>query len=273
MVHYRGRLEIEDCILRCHAKGLRHLVSPLVSQATSRTTSQAPLVLSQHPLMLRYCTTDDGARELKKGGAKVVQTARCIDEAQRKFSYSRAPLSSQIPTLAFPGPGQLVVVGCGIQGGCTAVRLCGTGTLKSVRVIYEAHKALFWFEVDSIDSSEEDRIQGRKQGKEDKIAQHAQHEEGISSLLQGNKRKVKRDAASGSYQEVTSIGYVVPSLKRAADLNEVPSSIIEASNGAAPTGGMAAEDQGPSWIRQGAPGFDPGALQAQIAATLMNQHQ
>ncbi|KAL4517058.1 hypothetical protein Ndes2526A_g00644 [Nannochloris sp. 'desiccata'] len=36
-----------------------------------------------------------------------------------------------------------------MQGGSTAVQVKGTGAVESVRVIYEAHKALFWFDVDS----------------------------------------------------------------------------------------------------------------------------
>jgi hypothetical protein len=52
-------------------------------------------------------------------------------------------------TSAPVGPGRLSVLESRLLGGCTAVRCEGTGQVRSVRVIYEAHATLFYLEVDS----------------------------------------------------------------------------------------------------------------------------
>jgi hypothetical protein len=90
-------------------------------------------------------TNNSNADELKKieqeeKGEKVV-AAENLNLSSR---VSSAPLHHHSL-----GPGVVSVIGCCMQGGSTAVKVQGTGAVRSVRVIYESHKALFWFEVDS----------------------------------------------------------------------------------------------------------------------------
>ena len=152
IAHYKGRLLIEECSLRCDARGLQHLAAPLVSFACTGA---------------RRTSTNDNNEELKGGlevGRAVNQDLESIKEDQEKEEEAAVKISDVPPLLPCSilssrscadhdiipiGPGVVSVAGCCMQGGSTAVQLNGTGAVQSVRVIYESHKALFWFDVDS----------------------------------------------------------------------------------------------------------------------------
>ncbi|KAH7624455.1 hypothetical protein Ndes2526B_g00655 [Nannochloris sp. 'desiccata'] len=195
IAHYKGRLAIEECSLRCDARGLEHLAAPLVSFAcNSRNISVNNSVVSTLPtdgvgVEVEVEVNAEVGRaeksdifnneEDRKGGggeheavvdifnAKPVPSLPGTkeehineEEEEEENHPNRLPLSLRNAEASFSsrscgsapppiGPGVVSVIGCTMQGGSTAVQVKGTGAVESVRVIYEAHKALFWFDVDS----------------------------------------------------------------------------------------------------------------------------
>lgn len=122
-----GRLKLEHCELSCAARGLPHLAAPLVCMAAPRRGASA-------------CGAACG------GGAAPLQ----------------APLATSTPLGR--NRGVTVVAGCTLEGGGSAVR-CGVGvTLQDVRVAYETHRAMFWFEVAAHPVEGEDGGAGEARG-------------------------------------------------------------------------------------------------------------
>ncbi len=115
VVHRRGRLHIERCQLLCEPQGLPHLVAPLVTVASSLPPSRAS---SPAP-----------------GATPNISAA--------------APSLPLRGAAGAVGAGRLTVAECRFLGGSAAVQCCGTGGLDAVRVVYEAHAAFFFLEVDS----------------------------------------------------------------------------------------------------------------------------
>ena len=125
VAHLRGRLVIEGCVLRCEARGLRHLAAPLVALASDGGLPTQPSI----------CV------EVVPGGVE--------KEEEEEEEGGRAAVCVAASAVPSTGPGVLSVVECSMEGGATAVSLGGTGALQAVRVIYELRKSLFWFDVDS----------------------------------------------------------------------------------------------------------------------------
>eukprot|EP00884_Botryococcus_braunii_P021622 jgi/Botrbrau1/8143/Bobra.0308s0033.1 len=122
VVHHRGRLVLEDCMLECKPEGLDHLFAPLVTLAYSRSP-KPPF------------------------GSSARQPAVA---AQRPFATRLVPAAAPRRS-ADAESGTLLVSSSKIKGGrgSVAVHTLGTGSLRNVRVITRSADTLYWFEVDS----------------------------------------------------------------------------------------------------------------------------
>ena len=328
IAHYSGRVEIEDCTLRCHAKGLRHLASPLVSLATSvipepqqrikaETSSLEPSCVNEEDKFrienpnvdqekISTCSATSPpslggtapnkfpSRHLHRSGGTVLE-ATLRSESRGEYSHFKqgpnrghqhrnnnnnnddkflkdSPANYHKPLM---GPGQLLVSGCAIQGGCTAVRICGTGSLRSVRAIYESHKTLFWFGLDSsikkepnlpLDQQEKQpcgekpsssgNVDGRKKLTSSKRL--------TSSWLQGNFQGFEQNMQS-LHDDSAFLPAVQSNTSTNSNLNFRTTPRITSITCKEENQGWV-ESEGPSWMtRQGAERFDPGALQNYIS--------
>ena len=200
LVHRKGALTVEACLLRTDAQGLGHLISPLVTRARGPGSpveepqrlghgvtlgSGEQKVLREHAAAAAAAAVEGeedavGGMGGSAGGVqgrpecamdlnKKKQSAAAAAEAKQGLGSKRwgskangagaAGLGSKgagsvlaaakVAVSAAVGPGRLSVLESRLLGGCTAVRCEGTGQVRSVRVIYEAHATLFYLEVDS----------------------------------------------------------------------------------------------------------------------------
>ncbi len=118
VVHRRGHLHVEGCVLACDAAGLDHLCSPLVTLAISPPSqSSAGGALGSGPVAA--------------AGAQV--------------AVSRVGLAAEGGPSAAAGRGKLLVVSSRLEGGTRAVRTEGSGALQGVRVVQLAHGATLYF--------------------------------------------------------------------------------------------------------------------------------
>ncbi|KAK9842635.1 hypothetical protein WJX84_009641 [Apatococcus fuscideae] len=124
ILHQKGRLTVESCILTCKAGGLAHLFHPLVTTAVGSgpTLGSSPLSRTGMP-----------EHSVQTGS---IALPRCLEGGQ---------------AVASRGVGRLSVVETKIRGaqGASAVRCCGSGSLRAVRTIHLSRDTLFWFQVDS----------------------------------------------------------------------------------------------------------------------------
>lgn len=171
VLHCDGALEIDGCSLLCDAEGLPHLVSPIMTCAGGEDS-------------YRYSQVDhDGSTKMQQrvgfedAGPQTQSTcddnSAEVDEKERHLASTAAHYSNTASTssLSTGSPDSfdveqdrwrprnfcrntrsesvaLNVSGTSLQGGCTSVKLLSAeGRLRNVRVIYEAHKTLFYFEV------------------------------------------------------------------------------------------------------------------------------
>jgi hypothetical protein len=193
IAHYKGRLTLEECFLKCDARGLQHLAAPLVSFASScrnnisSTNTRLSTLLNEKANVQGEAEgevikvkkeiiknedgddddDDDDDVEEEEADAEIVNNAKPLPplsstKREKKYHTSlHLSLLNAHPSFhpilphgsaassSVIGAGVVSVVGCTMQGGSTAVQVKGTGAVESVRVIYEAHKSLFWFDVDS----------------------------------------------------------------------------------------------------------------------------
>ncbi len=151
VAHHAGRLQLEDCEVLCCARGLPHLAAPLVCMSAP---ASGPVDVNRAAAAAEVVESAG----LNSGGPSVG-----LNECSEGLKSPEMVL----PTLSQQnryrqGPGAVAVAGCALEGGGSAVRLCGGATLRAVRVVYEAHKALFWFEVDAGESSRLDEGQAER---------------------------------------------------------------------------------------------------------------
>ena len=269
VVHYKGRLAIEDCALRCDARGLDHLAAPLISSACSKSENngisaveknttteyshyqdtaivgsgdssiQSPMpsvkAATAPPVVLlpeeESDTEGEDDEKAVAGNLEKLGKEKMHKENEREEQQLLPNLSSSLycndSCCTAPGPGVVSVIGCSMEGGSTAVKVTGTGAVQSVRVIYESHKALFYFDVDSKNNNPGETTHQEEQKR--------RGEDEKKLLLSGNNNKNISIESDG-------VGDVCCMSKAAM----------------------------PSWVENKVGvGFDPGALQAQIAAAVV----
>uniref|UniRef100_A0A383WQ36 F-box domain-containing protein n=1 Tax=Tetradesmus obliquus TaxID=3088 RepID=A0A383WQ36_TETOB len=174
LVHQRGLLTVERCRLAVDAKGLQHLVAPVLTLAASCAASGAD---SSARTAAAAAVAWDAARKVAAAavdGAASVAAARrlavCGDQPSLPAAATAGAAAGEARLVGGSrssrsmlgacgirrpgssiGSGRLLVVECRLEGGSAAVRCGGTGRLREVRVIYESRAAFFWLEVDSAD--------------------------------------------------------------------------------------------------------------------------
>lgn len=278
--HLQGRLVVENCVLRCDARGLRHLAAPVTTLAASpapvleeipdrRSDSGSGNAVLDGPLavageQLEWGTGSGGAPCAEPSGADSCHENDC-SQARDGHTTEIEPVTkvdvqgvnavwpcgfhvaTNLPFSApLVGAGVLSIIESSMEGGSSAVRLRGTGQLAAVRVIYEARKALFWLEVDSAHPGWAQPAQPAQQGV-DRQAPCRQ-----PSALTAD-RRYGEDAgccASGACGDVAEVGVGVMMAVGNAEV------------------AAAAAPPQPSWLARAPPGFDPAALQARVAAVM-----
>jgi hypothetical protein len=153
VIHVRGSLTLQHCLLVSEPRGLPHLVSPLLTLAVSVAGSQGqassggssgPAAASEGDAAAAGgdAAAAGGGDEGSAAGDQETNTAAATSTSSRPLLGSRMPLV---------GSGRLQVVECQLMGGATAVRCAGTGRPANVRAIYESHSAApyLWLDVDS----------------------------------------------------------------------------------------------------------------------------
>jgi hypothetical protein len=145
IIHTRGSLTLQRCLLSAEPCGLPHLVSPLLTLAMgghsgsgggggggSNTAGDAGTVAAAAATMPAVAAAAAAAVAAPPPG-----TLACAAGAGLR--------------LPLVGEGRLLVVECQLLGGATAVLCGGSGRVRNVRAIYESCSAapVFWLEVDS----------------------------------------------------------------------------------------------------------------------------
>ncbi|GAB4819561.1 hypothetical protein N2152v2_006607 [Parachlorella kessleri] len=309
VTHRRGRLAIEGCWLRCESEGLDHLVSPIATLATSgpaAAPAPSPLpaaaanlreVAGQGVLMGQPGGHERGQQERENPLKRGLRCEHGVQQQQGKEEGAGAG-GQEWEAAAAAGPGLLAVVESKITGGGVAIRTQGTGSLRSVRVIYESSATLFWFDVDSSipgtpQQQQQPPLPQQSHPPAGGAAEEAGRRAGGSSWSATASRKRGLHGGSGSAGEaqgllpqgIGSAGANVGAVKRPR--HAAPAGDLQSSRGAAPASTRSSGDVAmagahsmapstpvqalPAWMQR--PPFDPLAFQQRVHSQMVGRQQ
>ncbi|KAL4855114.1 F-box protein SKIP5 [Chlorella vulgaris] len=173
VAHTRGRLTVQGCTLECDARGLPHLVAPLLTRAVSwqqppLTSAAAPSASSTQPAApsagpAATPTAAPAVAAVLLAGRKRPAPCALIDAGAAAAKAGGTCTADDVPggegvrawrhaAEAAAGAGVLSVVETRVKARGSAVELRGSGRLSQVRAIYSYGHALVWLEVDSADT-------------------------------------------------------------------------------------------------------------------------
>ncbi|EFN60176.1 hypothetical protein CHLNCDRAFT_133681 [Chlorella variabilis] len=163
VAHTRGRLTVQGCNLECDARGLPHLVAPLLTRAASwpripPTPAVGAAAALPHPAAPGPALAAATGAAAQRGASKraAAGDGDCATGTGGGAAAEEPPAAKRLrawrdTASAAAGPGVLSVAESRIKAVGCAVELRGSGRLSAVRAIYNSSHTLIWLEVDSAD--------------------------------------------------------------------------------------------------------------------------